>query len=53
MMREFFEKVDFEKNLQTTKKHAKLPSRLRVNAVNFAYWENFQIFLSSADFFQN
>ena len=29
--KEFFEKVDFEKkNQQTTKKHAKLPSRQRV-----------------------
>ena len=30
-LKEFFKKVDFEKNQQTTKKHAKLPSRQRVN----------------------
>ena len=30
-LKEFFEKVDFEKNQQTTKKHEKLPSRQRVN----------------------
>ena len=28
-LKEFFKKVDFEKNLQTTKKHPKLPSRQR------------------------
>ena len=28
--KEFFEKVDFEKNQQTTKKHEKLSSRQRV-----------------------
>ena len=28
----FFKKVDFEKNQQATKKHAKLPSRQRVNS---------------------
>ena len=27
----FFEKVDFEKSQQTTKKHEKLPRRQRVN----------------------
>ena len=27
----FFEKIDFEKNQQTTKKHEKLPSSQRVN----------------------
>ena len=31
LLKEFFAKVDFEKNQQTTKKHAKLPSRHRVN----------------------
>ena len=30
-LKEFFEKVDFEKNQQTTKKHEKLPSMQRVN----------------------
>ena len=30
LLKEFFEKVEFEKNQQTTKKHAKLPSRQRV-----------------------
>ena len=30
-LKEIFEKVDFEKNPQTTKKHAKLPSMQRVN----------------------
>ena len=29
-LKEFFEKVDFEKNQQTTKKHEKLPSMQRV-----------------------
>ena len=33
-LKEFFEKVDFEKNQQTTKKHAKLPSRQSVNEVH-------------------
>ena len=31
-LKEFFEKVDFEKNQQTTKEHEKLPSRQRVKA---------------------
>ena len=35
-LKEFFEKVDFEKNQQTTKQHAKLPSRQRVP---FAAWK--------------
>ena len=29
-LKEFFKKIDFEKNQQTTKKHEKLPSRQRV-----------------------
>ena len=29
-LKEFFQKIDFEKNQQTTKKHAKLPSRQSV-----------------------
>ena len=29
-LKDFFEKVDFEKNQQMAKKHAKLPSRERV-----------------------
>ena len=33
-LKEFFEKVDFEKNQQTKKKHAKLPSRQRVKHYN-------------------
>ena len=33
-LKEFFEKVDFEKNQQTTKKHEKLPRRQIVNMVN-------------------
>ena len=32
--KEFCEKVDFDKNRQTTKKHAKLPSRQRVTGLN-------------------
>ena len=32
-LKEFFEKVDFEKNQQTTKKHEKLPRRQRVKRV--------------------
>ena len=32
-LKEFFKKVDFEKKMQTTKKHAKLPSRQRINPV--------------------
>ena len=32
-LKEFLEKVDFEKKQQTTKKHAKLPSMQRVNLV--------------------
>ena len=31
LVKEFFEKVDFENNQQTKKKHEKLPSRQRVN----------------------
>ena len=31
-LKEIFEKVDFEKNQQTTKRHAKLPSLQRVNS---------------------
>ena len=31
LLKEFFEKVDFEKDQQTTKKLAKLPSNQRVN----------------------
>ena len=34
-LKEFFKKVNFEKNQQTTKKHAKLPSRQKVK-VEFA-----------------
>ena len=30
-LKEFFEKVDFEKKQQPTKKHAKLPSRHGLN----------------------
>ena len=30
-LKEFFEKVDFEKKRQTTKKHERLPKRQRVN----------------------
>ena len=30
-LEEFFEKVDFEKNQQTTKKHEKFPGGQRVN----------------------
>ena len=33
-LKEFFEKVDFEKNEQTTKKRGKLLSRLRVIALD-------------------
>ena len=33
-LKEFFEKVDFEKNQQTTKKHEKLPSMQRVKPRN-------------------
>ena len=32
-LKEFFENIDFEKNQQMTKKHAKLPSRQKVNLV--------------------
>ena len=32
-LKEFFENIDFEKN-QMTKKHAKLPSRQKVNLVH-------------------
>ena len=32
-LKEFFKKVDFEKIQQTTKKHEKLPSRLRVKNI--------------------
>ena len=31
--KEFFKKVDFEKNLQVTRRHAKLPSMQRVNTI--------------------
>ena len=36
-LKEFFEKVDFEKNQQTTKKHAKLPRRQRVKSFPYVY----------------
>ena len=34
-LKEFFEKIDFEKNQQTTKKHEKLPSMQRVKIVDY------------------
>ena len=34
-LKEFFEIVDFEKDLQTTKKHEKLPRGQRVNVTRF------------------
>ena len=34
-LKEVLEKLDFKKNQQTTKKHAKLPGRQRVNKVDF------------------
>ena len=36
-MKEFLEKVDFEKNPQTTKKHALFPSRQRVKTYMHSY----------------
>ena len=36
-LKEFFEKVDFEKNQQTTNKYEKFPSRQRVNEGNQVY----------------
>ena len=33
-LKEFFENIDFEKKQQMTKKHAKLPSRQKVNLVH-------------------
>ena len=36
-LKEFFEKVDFDKNQQTTKKQEILPSRHRVNRVCFIH----------------
>ena len=36
-LKEFYEKVYFEKNQQTTKRHAKLPSRQSVNEVHFMF----------------
>ena len=48
-LKEFFEKVEFEKNQQTTKKHAKLPRGQRVNATDEAYLcmpENVFLFFS-------
>ena len=36
-LKQFFEKVDFEKNQQTTKKHKILPSRQRANGVCFIH----------------
>ena len=38
-LKEFFEKVDFEKNQQTAKKHTKLPSRQRVSFI-FDQYQN-------------
>ena len=34
-LKEFFEKVDFEKNQQIRKKHTKLPNRQRVKGLSF------------------
>ena len=63
-LKEFFEKVDFEKHQQTTKKHEKLPSGQRVNPglmtmltplmpniVAVMLHANQTIYLSSADDF--
>ena len=44
-LKEFSEEVDFEKNQQTTKKHAKLLSRQRVNKSTLILW----LLVSSAD----
>ena len=35
-LKEFFQKFNFEKNQQTTKKHEKLPSRQCVNMSSYA-----------------
>ena len=43
-LEEFFEKTDFEKNQQTTQKHAKLPSMQRVNIDGFV-WKDSEICL--------
>ena len=40
-LKDFFEKVNLKKkNLQTTKKHAELPSMQRVKNIHAATWEN-------------
>ena len=36
LLKEFFEKVDFEKNQQTAKKHEKFPRRQRVKDLPLA-----------------
>ena len=41
-LKDFFKKVDFEKNQQTTKKHAKLPRRQGVKGLRVfrqAHWD--------------
>ena len=39
LLKEFFEKVDFEKNHQTTKKSRKLPAKDKeLSAVNFIFY---------------
>ena len=41
-LKEFLEKVDFEKNQETTKKHEKIPSRQRVNFFKCLLWKTLQ-----------
>ena len=43
-LKEFFEKVQIEKNQQTTKKHEKLPSRQRVEQIS--WWNGILYFLT-------
>ena len=47
-LKEFFEKVNFEKNQQTTKKHEQFPRWQRLNS---ACWVILHDFMLSADFF--
>ena len=44
-LKEFFEKVDFEKKEQMTKKHEKLPSRQRVKTIFFTRRHEWKLIL--------
>ena len=54
-LKEFFKKVDFEKNQQTTNKYAKLPSRQRVIEALCTYtqgWHRLKKYLNLEGFLE-